>query len=798
MRSGTRQPKERRGRVAAEATLRRPSLPRKALTGAVLLLAACSGGGGGSGGGSSAGPVISKPPVVPAPPPAGPVTVPTTNAAETAANYGIAQIGADTAYSAGARGNGVKVAVIDSGISVSHPEFAGRIDTANSIDIVTGSRGTLDDKSGHGSHVAGIIAANADGRGMRGVAPSASLLAIRADLRDSNVCSTPGCGYYDDDVASALNYARTHGANIVNLSIGKDSAVNGAYRSALEAAVKGGALVVVAAGNSGAGEPLQPGTLASEPGLAGGMLVVGAVDKNGAIYGQSNRAGDAESRYLVAPGVNIYSTWRDGGYRRLTGTSMAAPHVAGAAAVLKSAFPSLSMREVGEILLATADDLGARGRDQVYGSGLVNLDRALAPVGRQQVAGGDTIAGPKFDVASSSVQLGAAFGDALSGSAALANGMVLDAYDRPYRADFRQSIRGQDGRVDFAGRLQNVSLTRDLPLDALAPSGLVAGLRLSEVQDRPVPGSMRAALTEPDGQMTQELDQLMLRSDDLPAGDVRFGVGLTPSSVDSSATSASTNDLFLDAQTMLAPVDGLLAKGTGGAWHLAVGDSTEVTFGLLDSEDMSTPGAEHTGHEGRLFSLGADQKLGKQVSLHFGYAYVDESASLLGSSASGAFAFDDGARSHLGTARFTYRPVNAVQLFLQATMGISMLDDQGGMLSDWSTVTSDAFALGAVAESVFADADRLGVVLGQPLRVSSASVMVDMPTGRALDGTVERSQERADATPNGREIRLELAYQRMLQSTSAVAGWLVFQHEPGHAADAGPALGVGLRYTEKF
>ena len=124
-------------------------------------------------------------------------------------------------------------------------------------------------------------------------------------------------------------------------------------------------------------------------------------------------------------------------------------------------------------------------------------------------------------------------------------------------------------------------------------------------------------------------------------------------------------------------------------------------------------------------------------------------------------------------------------------MGLSMLDDEGGMLSDWSTVTSDAFALGVVAENVFADADRLGVVLGQPLRVSSASVMVDMPTGRALDGRVERSQERAEATPSGREIRLELAYQRMLQSKNAIAGWLVFQHEPGHAERSRAGAGRG-------
>ncbi len=800
MRSGTRQPAGGSSRSVPKRALHHSPFRSGALTGAVLLLAACGGGGGsgGSGGGSGAGPVVSTPPVVPAQPPANPPPVAGTNAAETAANYGIAQIGGDAAYSAGARGGGVKVAVIDSGISLDHSEFAGRIDTANSIDIVTGNRSTLEDQSGHGSHVAGIIAANADGTGMRGVAPSASLMAIRTDLRDDDVCSSPGCGYFDDDVAAALNHARNRGADIVNLSIGKDTPVNGAYRSALEAAVRSGALVVVAAGNQRQDDPLYPGLIAEENGIRGGMLVVGAVDSSGAIYGQTNRAGEVEAHYLVAPGVNIYSTYRDGGYRRLTGTSMAAPHVAGAAAALKSAFPSLSMREVAEILLTTADDLGAGGRDQVYGNGLINLERALAPVGRQQVAGGDTVSGQRFDVANSSLQLGAAFGDALSGSSALANGMVLDAYDRPYRADFRQAIKGNDGVVDFAGRLQRVSLTRDLPLDALAPNGVMAGLRLSEQQDRPVPGTMRAALTEPAGQSTQQIDHLMLRAGDLPAGDLRFGVGLTPSSVSSGATTASSSDLFLDAHTMLAPIDGLLAKGTGGAWHLSVSDSTALTFGVLDSESLSAPGYDTYGNEGRLFSFGADQRLGEQTSLHFDYAYVDEATALLGSSASGAFAFDDGAQSHLGTARFAYRPLASLELFAQATLGISTLDDEGGMLNDWSTVTSDAFAFGAIADSVFKEADRLGVVVGQPLRVSSASVVIDVPTGRTLDGGVERSQERVEATPNGRELRLELAYQRMLEAKRAIAGWLVLQHQPGHAEDAEPALGVGLRFTEKF
>jgi hypothetical protein len=565
-----------------------------------VALAACGGGGGGGGGsGGTPGPVSTPDPISPTPrPPSVPVS-----AAETSANHGIAQIGADVAYAAGATGRGVKVAVIDSGISLDHPEFVGRIDRQNSLDIVTGTAATLEDRSGHGSHVAGIIAANVDGVGMRGVAPSATLLAIRADLRDSTICGTPGCGYFDSDVAAALDYARAQNVDIVNLSIGKDGALSAPYRSALEKVIASGALVVVAAGNQGNDEPLSPARLADASGIRGGMLVAGAVDRNNAAYALNNKAGSVAQYFLVAPGVDVFSASRDGGYGRLTGTSMAAPHVAGAAAVLKSAFPSLTMQQVAELLTSTADDLGPRGVDQTFGTGLLNLERALQPVGRQQVAVGDDVEGHRVSVQSSQLALGSAFGDALSGETSLARTMVLDAYDRPYVADFRKLIRPRSsGGMTLGHKLRDGMHYRDVQLEALAPLGLDARLAFSESADRPIEGSARAALAGGPHEGENLFERLSVGGIDLPVGSASIGMGLAASEVGATPSHVAASGLFIDAGSLLAPTDAVVARGTGGTLKVALTEDTVMSLGLMDSDGLAA--SNGSASPGRLVALG--------------------------------------------------------------------------------------------------------------------------------------------------------------------------------------------------
>jgi len=758
---------------------------------ACLLLAACGGGGGGSGGTVTT--VGTPDPDVLTPPTSTPV-----NTSEAAANYGVAQIGADTAYAAGARGKGVKVAVIDSGISLDHPEFAGRIDRAASIDIVTGTVSTLEDESGHGSHVAGIIAANVDGTGMRGVAPEATLLVLRADLRDSSVCDTPGCGYFDSDVAAAVDYARRQDADIVNLSIGKDAPVDPAYSAALEAAVRSGALIVAAAGNRGGDEPLAPGRLAGDGGIAGGMLVVGAVDRNGAIYSQTSRAGTVADRFLVAPGVDIYSTYRDGTYARLTGTSMATPHVAGAAAALKSAFPSLSMQQVATILLRTADDLGAAGVDAIYGRGLVNLARALEPIGQPQLALGESVDGPAQPLDGSSLSLAAAFGDALEGQPALARAMALDDFDRPYAVDLDRAVQRPGGSLDLDRLMIERSVSHDLPLPAMSPLGIDGRLAVVESLAPLLSDASRNAFANGADAREQRFSRLALAMRGGSLGTIEGGLGLAPSAIEEGSAGAQGAGLFLDADGLLAPADGVIDRGTGLRLSLPLDEASSLHLGLLESDRMRTDTGDNDDRPGRLLALGADRRLGRSTSLQLRYTHIDEDAGLLGSTGSGAFALAQGAVTQLGTARLTYRPTAALALFAQATAGLSQLDGDGGMIKDWSSVRSDAFALGLIARHVARPGDQLGLVLGQPLRVASASATLDVPVARDLDGGIERRRTTVDMAPSGRELRLELAYRRPIGLRQSLGTWLLLQHQPGHDRAAEPVAGLGIRWTRRL
>jgi hypothetical protein len=422
----------------------------------------------------------------------------------------------------------------------------------------------------------------------------------------------------------------------------------------------------------------------------------------------------------------------------------------------------------------------------------------LRPIGLPQVAIDDTIDGRRVALDETRLTLGSAFGDAMSGQEALGRAMVLDAYDRPYSMDFSQLVSGSASAVDLEQKLLDQLHYRDLTIPSFDRLGLDARLGFSEPIYQPIDGSARAALQGGTSETGQSFERLSFEGIELPYGDLALGLGLSASDVTTASIDSPANGLFLDAAALLTPADSLIDRGTGGSLSVPLGDSTALRIGLLDSTDLGTESDNGEGTPGRLAALGATHRLSDATMLSLTYAYVDEASGLLGSRASGAFTLADGAVSHLGTARLGYRANRRLELFAQATLGVSKLQDEGGLLHDWRDVRSDAFAVGLVAVDVASDGDRLGLVLGQPLRVSSASAMLDLPTARTLDGRVERSQERVEVTPSGREIRLELAYQRNLDETSAIGTWLLVQHEPGHDATADPAMGIGLRYTNRF
>jgi subtilisin family serine protease len=252
--------------------------------------------------------------------------------------WNLDQVNAPEVWASGATGAGVTIAVIDSGIDLKHHEFRGRISAG--IDFVDRDY-VPQDLNGHGTHVAGTLAAANDGIGITGVAHQARLMPIRV-LDDDGVGSI-------SDVISGIRWAANNGADVINLSLGGDVGYSQAMEDAIWHASKLGSVVVMASGNSGRPSPAYPAAHATDHSIA-----VGAVNRFGQMANFSNRAGHQPLNYVTAPGVDIASTYPGNRYALASGTSMSTPHVAGVAALLKGTNKRLSPAAIEHLVTGTA------------------------------------------------------------------------------------------------------------------------------------------------------------------------------------------------------------------------------------------------------------------------------------------------------------------------------------------------------------------------------------------------------------------------------------------------------------
>jgi len=224
--------------------------------------------------------------------------------------WGIKRVNAYSAWDY-TTGKNVKVAVIDTGIDYNHTDLASNY--AGGYNAVNSSKPPLDDQ-GHGTHVAGTIAAVKDLKGVVGVAPNVKLYAVK--VLDSN-----GSGQYSW-IIDGIQWAVNNKMNVVNMSLGGPSGSD-ALKAAIDAAYKAGVVVVCAAGNDGGA--------VNYPAKYPGAIAVSALDSSDKIASFSSRGPEIA---FIAPGVSVYSTYKGGVYKTLSGTSMASPHVAGLAALV--------------------------------------------------------------------------------------------------------------------------------------------------------------------------------------------------------------------------------------------------------------------------------------------------------------------------------------------------------------------------------------------------------------------------------------------------------------------------------
>ena len=272
----------------------------------------------------------------------------------------------------------IVIAILDTGVEMSHEDLAGAIWTnlgeipGNEIDDegngfiddehgwdFAGQDNLPDDDYGHGTHVAGIAAARIDnGLGIAGLAGAATIMPV--DVFDYAI------GTYED-LIRAIVYATDNGAHVINMSLGASSYSLG-EEMAVNYAFSRGVVVVAAAGNTG-------NEMVHYPAAHPNAIAVASTTAQDVLSSFSTRGTWVD---VAAPGSSIYSTVYGNGYRTMSGTSMATPHVAGLAALILSRNPTLTPTQVRDLIERTADDLGAAGRDIFYGAGRINAGSAVA------------------------------------------------------------------------------------------------------------------------------------------------------------------------------------------------------------------------------------------------------------------------------------------------------------------------------------------------------------------------------------------------------------------------------------
>lgn len=422
------------------------------------------------------------------------------------ANWGLDTVNPVPAWEAGITGQGVVVAIIDSGIDDTHEDIDDNIHPNSSY---TG------DVGGQGTFIAGLIAGERNTTGTHGVAYDAQILAVQS-------------GSTSDQIAASIDYAVANGADVINISIGEATVPNATLLTALENAALADIVVIFNAGDSNLSYtkttvptviPNTPTQLAMTAILDianGQFLIVGASNKgNTALFLQAdrdpdendpdwwdvhatNRAGETGSAYyLMAPGWDIYSTMAGGEnlYEFRNDSAVAAPMVSAAAALLKQNFPNLTADEIVNILIKTATDItDARwvpdpdplnpmgmvntalpGADEYYGHGLLNIGAALAPIGTNSVVIKTESGWITTELADAGLVSGGVFGDGV-GSGFARGAIFLDDYDRAYKTTFSSQILNASPFMDFDNRFDtareyrhgNLALTPDLYISVAA------------------------------------------------------------------------------------------------------------------------------------------------------------------------------------------------------------------------------------------------------------------------------------------------------------------------------------------
>lgn len=757
-------------------------------------------------------PLPTTPAPPPPPPPAPPTPPPPTsplppipnspfNTNEFRFSYGLQAINPIPAYDLGGTGRNVVVAVIDSGFDPTHDDLAGKFDPA-SIDLISGNnRGSIDGPDNHGAQVAAVIVAAKNNRGMHGVAFDATVLAIRID--SGNTCQNGDCSFFVSDIASAIIYAVNNGADIINISLGGDG-ITQAVLNAFAFARDNGVLIITSAGND---DMPDPNIFSQTPGLAqflGSGLIVGAVDANLNLASFSNRGGDSRQAFLVAPGVSIGTIQVNNIFTRVSGTSFAAPYVAGAAAVILSMFPNLTGQDLFDILTQSATDLGPNGLDSRFGHGLINIGAAIQPLGQTAFvtasAEGDSTTDVPTDETGSGFSI--AFGDSLFRIDGLSQVMMLDSFRRSYFVDARASMLNlYSSSFSLENAIDAHRNTQSLFLPIAAGEGFSISFADPNQRIRPFIESLSMATQM---QLENKTPYLFFDADVSKKMAVGISFGFNPGiTLDRMTGRGSLNQDFLAARFDGTPHLSLSqdTKSLGLFRRLSSKTSAIIgtSFGTYDFSAQlpfatNLPPARAMSsffrvnhHEGRFgFSLTT--------------GFLKEDNAVLGSISTGALSLGSGAITSFVGFKTDVRLGKGFAITGGYTSGWTTIENAPQtFVTDTSTFRTSSFSAALTKRSLFRKNDRIGIAIYQPLRVESGQISLTLPTGRNYaPDQILFTDETGSLAPSSRQLDVEVSYRIYGQKGYIFEANFIHQFNPGHTIDLPHANALLLRVSKRY
>lgn len=698
-------------------------------------------------------------------------------------------------------GRGVTIGVVDTGLYAAHNEFAGRVLAASTC-VATGNCGAgYADTFGHGTFVASIAAAAKNNFGIVGVAPEAKLLAVK-------IAQPNGAANYGD-LINGLTTAAARGANVINLSYGSFyGAPYASYNSYLVAALNTtaakNAVTVIAGGNSGTtfiGNINQGGFTAA---ALNRLLFVGSVNNKNVKSSFSNTPGASvfsaatgQKRaladiWLMAPGENLIGANPSSSTRYVygSGTSFAAPLVAGAVALLESRWPVLTRNgTAAQVLLDTAQDLGAAGIDAVYGHGLIRVDRAFNPIGYLMVtnASGKKVAA---NLLTGGVVTSGAFGSLTNLATRLSNMVALDNYQRDFYVNLSSLVLPANRNATLNNTmLSHLSVTSG---GAKFADGSV--LAFGQSQNR-----SRTALA-PSGEPAQSRDWFVNYTD--AAGTtLAGGHGFAPGSSFNAALWGA-NGFVGDDMALLDASNVLFNMASGGgftAFGRKLGDSTRMAF-TFSQTAAQDPLRATTGNapDARALGFGVSREVVKGWVAGLTVGTLDEANGLLGAT--------------YGNSPIGFGPQhNSVSIGASSAIALgetrSLLLDAAwvrsdgatmpnGLIADVSAITARSMGAAFVQRDAFKEDDRLAISLRKPLTVTGGSASLVTTSVDSL-GYVTTCRESIDLRPDGSETVMGISYEAPIKEQTRWNASFTYRDDANNlrgAQDATLMLGIKMAF----